>query len=43
MWDFGEFPDYMTNPWVNEKNNAPFNRRFYILLNLACGGTNGYF
>lgn len=31
------------NPWVNEDNIAPFNREFYIILNVAAGGTNGYF
>ena len=43
MWDLGDFPSYFANPWVGEDNSAPFNREFYIILNVACGGTNGYF
>ena len=32
------------NPWQYSKNNAaPFDRPFYLILNLAVGGTNGYF
>ena len=42
-WDLGEFPDYFANPWVNEPNSAPFNREYYIIMNVAAGGTNGYF
>lgn len=33
----------MSNPWVGEGNNAPFDQRFYLIINLAVGGTNGYF
>jgi len=33
-----------TNPWQYSKNkNAPFDREFYLILNLAVGGTAGYF
>ena len=33
-----------SNPWQYSKNkNAPFDRKFYLILNLAVGGTNGYF
>lgn len=31
------------NPWIGETKNAPFNREFYLILNVAVGGTNGYF
>ena len=31
------------NPWIGRGNNAPFDREFYLIINLACGGTNGYF
>jgi len=32
------------NPWVHESDiNAPFNQEFYLILNVAAGGTNGYF
>ena len=33
-----------TNPWADSPNNvAPFDQRMYIILNVAVGGTNGYF
>ncbi|KAI0771445.1 concanavalin A-like lectin/glucanase [Irpex lacteus] len=35
------------NPWVeaggNGKNAAPFNKPFYLIMNVAVGGTNGWF
>lgn len=32
------------NPWANSKNKcAPFDTKFYLILNLAVGGTIGYF
>lgn len=32
------------NPWQYSKNkNAPFDRPYYLILNLAVGGTAGYF
>lgn len=43
MWDLGAFPSSYANPWINEPNSAPFNREFYLILNLAVGGTNSYF
>jgi beta-glucanase (GH16 family) len=43
LWDLGAFPDYYKNPWRNESNNAPFNREFYFVLNVAVGGRNWYF
>lgn len=33
----------INNPWVGQPNNAPFDQRFYLIFNLAVGGTNGYF
>jgi beta-glucanase (GH16 family) len=41
FWEKGGFT--IDNPWVNEPNNAPFNRDFYLILNVAVGGTNAYF
>lgn len=29
----------MNNPWDGESLNAPFNREFYIIMNVAVGGT----
>lgn len=31
------------NPWAGDGVNAPFNQAFYLMLNVAVGGTNGYF
>ncbi|KAH9938816.1 concanavalin A-like lectin/glucanase [Epithele typhae] len=32
------------NPWSNgTKNVAPFDQRFYLIMNVAVGGTNGWF
>lgn len=31
------------NPWKGETKNAPFNRNFYFIFNVAVGGTNSYF
>jgi len=31
------------NPWAGRGNSAPFDREFYLILNVAVGGTNGYF
>jgi len=39
----GKFPASFDNPWVGEDNSAPFNREFYLIFNLAVGGTNPYF
>jgi len=36
----GQFPE---NPWSNGSKMAPFDEPFYIILNLAVGGLNGYF
>lgn len=46
FWEMGnfksEFPG-MSNPWENGGKMAPFNEKFYIVLNVAVGGTNEYF
>ena len=41
FWEKGGFEG--SNPWKNEPNNAPFNRDFYLIFNVAVGGTNAYF
>ncbi|KAK7415212.1 hypothetical protein QQX98_006059 [Neonectria punicea] len=50
MWKRGGFPDVETNgtrlvdPWTpTGENNAPFNKPFYLVMDLAVGGTNGWF
>ncbi|KAJ6524280.1 glycoside hydrolase family 16 protein [Mycena vulgaris] len=49
----GEFPQTLTgtdehpvalqNPWQNGTNATPFDQDFYLILNVAVGGTNGWF
>jgi beta-glucanase (GH16 family) len=44
MFTKGGFDKNQHNPWENEKDkHAPFNQEFYIILNVAVGGTGGYF
>ena len=44
FWQRGGFNgEPRENPWRGEDNAAPFNRDFYLILNVAVGGTNGYF
>lgn len=52
FWDRGDFPTViqngsevinLQNPWVNGTKAAPFDERFYLILNVAVGGTNGWF
>ncbi len=38
-WDANPTLD---NPWVDGGLDAPFDQRFYLIINLAVGGTNGY-
>lgn len=33
----------LDNPWDGRGPNAPFDQRFYLIINLAVGGTGGYF
>lgn len=44
FWQLGNWSDSgLDNPWINGGQNAPFDREFYLIINLAVGGTNGYF
>ncbi|KAJ7058513.1 GH16 beta-1,3-glucan recognition protein [Mycena amicta] len=52
FWDFGNFPSVvqngtssvvLENPWVNGTKAAPFDQPFYLIMNVAVGGTNGWF
>ena len=52
FFERGNFPQVITNgteqvvlqnPWVNRPNSAPFDQPFYLILNVAVGGTNGWF
>jgi beta-glucanase (GH16 family) len=42
FWERGAFPNYFNNPWEG-RINAPFDQEYYIIINLAVGGTAGYF
>ncbi|KAJ7245475.1 GH16 beta-1,3-glucan recognition protein [Mycena rebaudengoi] len=52
FWERGEFPNVvqngtesiiLENPWVNGTKAAPFDQSFYLIMNVAVGGTNGWF
>lgn len=49
LWSRGGFPAIDSNgtrlndPWTDGGLNAPFDQKFYLILNLAVGGTNGWF
>jgi len=46
FWDFGNFGlPADRNAWQYSKNPrmAPFDQKFYFILNVAVGGTNGFF
>jgi hypothetical protein len=50
MWDRGGFPDAtsngtrLKNSWSETGHaNTPFDQEFYLIINLAVGGTNGWF
>ena len=34
---------HVVSSWRGQPNNAPFDQNFYLILNVAVGGTNGYF
>lgn len=43
FWDLGGFPADIQNPWRFGSKMAPFDEEFYLIVNLAVGGTNGFF
>ena len=44
FWQRGGWGTKYNNPWQYSPNtNAPFDQEFHIILNVAAGGTNGYF
>ena len=50
MWNRGGFPESTSNGtrladvWSQTgRDNTPFDQEFYLILNLAVGGTNGWF
>ncbi|GLB42876.1 putative glycosyl hydrolases family 16 [Lyophyllum shimeji] len=52
FWERGDFPPVvqngsetviLNNPWINGTKAAPFDQPFYLIMNVAVGGTNGWF
>jgi hypothetical protein len=50
FWEYGKFPlgdgngTRLENPWAGAASkSAPFDKEFYLILNVAVGGTNGWF
>jgi beta-glucanase (GH16 family) len=50
MWTWGGFQGRMengsslSNPWFKSENsNAPFDQKFYLILNVAVGSKSGWF
>jgi len=33
----------LQNPWLGRGNSAPFDQPFFLIMNVAVGGTNGWF
>ena len=44
FWQMGGWPSPpWANPWEGRGSTAPFDRRFYLIINVAVGGVTGYF
>jgi len=45
FWELGGFDQIpgADNPWSEGDRMAPFDRKFYLIFNVAVGGTNGFF
>lgn len=49
FWQIGKFQTtydngtYIQNPWPANNPIAPFDQEFFLILNVAVGGTNGFF
>jgi len=45
FWEFGGFDQdtWRDNPWTGRTKMAPFDQDFYLKLNVAVGGTGGFF
>lgn len=49
LWEYGDFGltysngSYINDPWPLNNKIAPFDQEFYLILNVAVGGTNGFF
>jgi len=44
FWQLGGWENSpYDNPWIDGSKNAPFDQEFFIILNVAVGGTTGFF
>lgn len=43
FWDLGGWGKSRDNPWQGATKAAPFDQEMYLIINLAVGGTNGFF
>jgi hypothetical protein len=45
VWWNGSTPQPLSNPWANASvtNAAPFDQEFFLIMNVAAGGTTGWF
>jgi len=44
FWQRGGWNDKLIdNPWQGRGNSAPFDQQFFLIFEVAVGGTNGYF
>ncbi|EAU83458.2 hypothetical protein CC1G_04714 [Coprinopsis cinerea okayama7 len=52
FWELGKFPPFaniggetvmVSNLWANGTKAAPFDQKFYLILDVGVGGTNGWF
>ncbi|MCJ1356157.1 MAG: hypothetical protein MMC33_006151 [Icmadophila ericetorum] len=49
LWQRGQFPlsdsngTSLIDPWNTGRDQTPFDQDFYLILNVAVGGTNGWF
>eukprot|EP00475_Leptophrys_vorax_P045444 TRINITY_DN941_c0_g2_i5.p1 TRINITY_DN941_c0_g2~~TRINITY_DN941_c0_g2_i5.p1 ORF type:complete len:363 (-),score=111.87 TRINITY_DN941_c0_g2_i5:48-1136(-) len=43
LWEKGGWDKTnLHNPWSQGAQNAPFDQKFFLVMNVACGGTTGY-
>ncbi len=46
FWELGEFEAAYPgtrNPWAGYEQNSPFDKEFYLILNVAVGGVGYYY
>lgn len=44
FYELGGFANQgIPNPWAGHTKMAPFDQEFFLILNIAVGGTNGFF